>query len=76
MCRSIKQLRRPERDVTEAEIAAAALQYVRKVSGFQAPSRMNTPAFTAAVSEVADATRRLLAALHALPHDDETGRLA
>jgi hypothetical protein len=66
MCRSIKQLRRPERDVTEEEIVAAALQYVRKVSGYRQPARANAPAFEAAVAEVADATRRLLEAVEAL----------
>jgi len=69
MCRSIQQLRRPARDVTDAEIAAAARQFVRKVSGYRAPGRANAPAFEAAVAEVADATRRLLAALNALPPD-------
>lgn len=67
MCRSIVQLRRPERDVSEAEIAAAARQFVRKVSGYRAPSRANAAVFEAAVAEVADATRRLLAAIDALP---------
>jgi hypothetical protein len=75
MCRSIVQLRRPERDVTEAEIglrasfanAAAARQFVRKVSGYRVPSKANTAHFEAAVAEVADTTRRLLAALNALP---------
>jgi hypothetical protein len=67
MCRSIKQLRRPARDVTEAEIEAAALQFVRKVSGYRAPARANTAAFEAAVEEVSAATRRLLAALNAIP---------
>jgi hypothetical protein len=63
MCRSIKQLRRPERDVTEEEIVAAALQYVRKVSGYRQPGRSNAPAFEAAIAEVAEATRRLLEAV-------------
>lgn len=67
MCRSIKQLRRRERDVSEAEIEAAALQFVRKVSGYRAPSRANAAAFEAAVAEIAAATRRLLAAIEALP---------
>jgi hypothetical protein len=67
MCRSIKQLRRPARDVSEAEIEAAALQYVRKVSGYRAPARANAAAFDAAVAEVAEATRRLLAAIKAMP---------
>jgi hypothetical protein len=70
MCRSIKQLRRPARDVTEAEIEAAALQYVRKVSGYRAPGRANAPAFDAAVAEIADATGRLLAAVRAMPSEE------
>ena len=45
MCRSIKQLRRPAEPPTEAEISSAALQYVRKVSGYRAPSRANQAAF-------------------------------
>ncbi|MBX0331225.1 DUF2277 domain-containing protein [Oscillochloris sp. ZM17-4] len=69
MCRSIKQLRRAERDVTEDEIAAAALQYVRKVSGYRQPARANAPAFESAVAEVAAATRRLLVAVGGLPAD-------
>ena len=63
MCRSIKQLRRAERDVTEVEIQAAALQFVRKVSGYRKPSRANEAAFDSAVGEVAATTRRLLAGL-------------
>jgi len=60
MCRSIKTLRRPEGRASEEEIAAAALQYVRKVSGYRAPSQRNTRAFEAAVNEVGRASRRLL----------------
>jgi len=60
MCRSIKTLRRPEGPASEEEIAAAALQYVRKVSGYRAPSQRNTKAFDAAVREVGRASRRLL----------------
>jgi hypothetical protein len=60
MCRSIKTLRRPDAPATEEEIAAAALQYVRKVSGYRAPSQRNTKAFDAAVNEVGRASRRLL----------------
>ncbi|MBI5296921.1 MAG: DUF2277 domain-containing protein [Chloroflexi bacterium] len=60
MCRSIKPLRLPDRPATETEIHEAALQYVRKVSGFRKPSRANQEAFDAAVREVADATRRML----------------
>ena len=59
MCRSIKTLRGTE-PATEEEIRAAALQFVRKVSGFRQPSRKNTEAFEAAVDEVAAASKRLL----------------
>jgi hypothetical protein len=60
MCRSIKQLRQPDRSPTEEEIQAAALQFVRKVSGYRSPSRVNEAAFQRAVQEIADSTRRLL----------------
>jgi hypothetical protein len=60
MCRSIKVLRDPERFATQEEIDAAALQYIRKVSGYRKPSRVNQPAFDQAVAEVSSATRRLL----------------
>lgn len=60
MCRSIKTLRRADSPATDEEIAAAALQYVRKVSGYRAPSQRNTAAFDAAVTEVGRASRRLL----------------
>lgn len=64
MCRSIKTLRPPATDhVTDDDITAAALQYVRKVSGFRAPAAHNREAFDEAVEAVADATRRLLADL-------------
>jgi hypothetical protein len=63
MCRSIKRLRRPDFPPTEQEIAEAALQYVRKVSGYRAPSRLNQPAFDQAVADVAEATRSLLTAI-------------
>ena len=59
MCRSIVTLRGPE-PATEAEVEAAARQFVRKVSGHRTPSRANEEAFERAVREVADATRRLL----------------
>jgi len=65
MCRSIKQLRRPAEPATEAEVLAAARQYVRKVSGYRVPSRANEPAFEKAVAEVARATEALLATLKA-----------
>ena len=60
MCRSIKVLRRPEAAATPVEISAAALQFVRKVSGFRAPSKSNQPAFDAAVRDIAETTQRLL----------------
>jgi hypothetical protein len=61
MCRSIKTLRPPYTDdVTDDDVTAAALQYVRKISGFRAPSRANTEAFDRAVAEVAASTRVLL----------------
>lgn len=60
MCRSIKQLRHPEFIPTEEEINAAALQYIRKVSGYRHPSRANQAAFEQAVSEVAQTTRLLI----------------
>ena len=63
MCRSIKILRRPGTPVTEEEVAAAALQYVRKVSGFPKPSRANQEAFTKAVTEIARCTQELLDAV-------------
>jgi len=63
MCRSIKTLRAPYADATDEEIRAAALQFVRKVSGYRQPSRANEPAFTAAVEEVAATTRQLLGTL-------------
>jgi hypothetical protein len=63
MCRSIKPLRLPDRPATEQEINEAALQYVRKVSGYRKPSRANQQAFEKAVAEVAVATRNMLEGL-------------
>jgi hypothetical protein len=60
MCRSIKPLRMTDRKATEQEIAEAALQYVRKVSGYRKPSRLNQDIFDAAVVEIAQATEKLL----------------
>jgi hypothetical protein len=60
MCRSIKTLRRPDEPATDDEVRAAALQFVRKVSGFRKPSRMNEAAFEAAVDEISAASQRLL----------------
>jgi hypothetical protein len=64
MCRSIKTLRPPYVEApTEEEMAAAALQYVRKISGMRAPARANTEAFNNAVEAVTEATRELLGSL-------------
>jgi hypothetical protein len=60
MCRSIKTLRGAEPEPTEADVEAAALQYVRKLSGYRQPAQRNAEVFDRAVAEVADATRRLL----------------
>ncbi|MFO0578245.1 MAG: DUF2277 domain-containing protein [Polyangia bacterium] len=68
MCRNIRVLHYFEPPTTPEEIHAAALQYVRKVSGLRAPSRAETEAFERAVAEVTEATSRLLAAL---PHRGE-----
>jgi hypothetical protein len=65
MCRSIKPLRMPDRPATEQEIQEAALQYVRKVSGYRKPSKANEEAFQMAIDEVADATRKMLSLLPA-----------
>jgi hypothetical protein len=67
VCRNIKTLRRPETLPSEEEVRLAALQYVRKVSGYRVPSRRNQEAFDAAVGEVALATGRLLEHLTATP---------
>lgn len=63
MCRNIKPLFNFEPPATEDEVHAAALQFVRKISGFAAPSKANEAAFDAAVEEVAAAARTLLAEL-------------
>ena len=65
MCRSIKILRHADQIATEEEIEAAALQFVRKVSGYRRPSSRNTEAFDTAVAEIALASRRLLDAITA-----------
>ncbi len=60
MCRSIKQLRNAEIPATEEEIRAAALQFVRKVSGYRKPSKVNEAAFEKAIDEIAKSTEKLL----------------
>jgi len=63
MCRNIKMLFNFDPPVTDEEIRAAALQFVRKISGFTNPSKANEPAFLAAIEEVAGASTRLLLSL-------------
>ena len=63
MCRSIKTLRRSGENPSDEEISAAALQFVRKVSGYRQPSKVNEAAFNTAVADIARASRRMLDAL-------------
>jgi hypothetical protein len=63
MCRSIKPLFNFEPPACDAEVRAASLQFVRKISGFTKPSKANTEAFEMAVAEIAEAATRLLHAL-------------
>jgi hypothetical protein len=74
MCRNIRNLHNFEPASTEAEVRDAALQYVRKVSGFTKPSQANADAFESAVDAVAEATGRLLSELVTVapPRDRET----
>jgi hypothetical protein len=74
MCRSIKTLFNFEPPATDEEIRAASLQFVRKLSGFNAPSKANAAAFETAIGEVFEAARRLLTSLetNASPKDRET----
>jgi hypothetical protein len=74
MCRNIKTLFNFEPPASDDEIRAAALQFVRKLSGFNSPSRANAAAFDAAIDEVFVAGRRLLTTLEtqAPPRDRET----
>ena len=67
MCRNIKRLRHPEHAPSDQELHDAALQFVRKISGYNAPSRANQDAFDRAVHDVAGAARMLFQSLH-LPH--------
>ena len=73
MCRNIRTLHNYEPPATEDEVRAAALQYVRKISGYTHPSKANEAAFERAVEEVAIVSSRLLAALttNATPRDRE-----
>ena len=73
MCRNIKMLFNFEPPATEEEIEAASLQYVRKVTGFNKPSKINEAAFYSAVDDIARISERLLASLEttAPPKDRE-----
>jgi hypothetical protein len=66
MCRNIRPLFNFDPPVTEEEIRAAAVQYVRKISGFNKPSRTNEAAFNAAVEEIARVTSQLLGSLESI----------
>ncbi len=76
MCRNIRPLFNFDPPATDEEILAAALQFVRKVSGFSAPSKANEAAFNLAVEQIGEATRTLIRSLSttAPPHDRETER--
>ena len=63
MCRSIKTLRRPDMPATDEELRAAALQFVRKISGYRKPSRANEEAFKRAVDEISLTSKALLDSL-------------
>ena len=63
MCRSIKTLRNPEMTIADEDIEAAALQFVRKISGYRKPSRANEEAFNRAVADISRSSRALLDAL-------------
>ena len=65
MCRSIKQLRKADAPTTDAEIRAAALQFVRKISGYRTPSRGNQVVFEQAVAAITASTQQLLTQLQA-----------
>ena len=65
MCRSIKVLRRPGQPATGEELSGAALQFVRKISGFHKPSKANHEAFNQAVREISETSDRLLRAIGA-----------
>jgi len=70
MCRSIKPLRNMNHPATEQEIQEAALQYVRKVSGYRKPSKANEKAFQKAIEDVAEATRKMLEILSPINSGD------
>lgn len=72
MCRNIKRLRHPDHAPSDAELHDAALQFVRKISGFRVPSQTNQAAFDAAVHDVAAASRKLFRSLEVRDHHAAT----
>jgi hypothetical protein len=73
MCRNIKRLRHPDHAPTDAELHDAALQFVRKISGFNKPSQVNQDAFDKAVHDVAAVSRVLFRSLHVHGHSQAAG---
>ena len=63
MCRSIKTLRSVEKEASDTEVREAALQFVRKISGYRHPSQVNTAAFEKAVDDISEVSRQLLRSL-------------
>lgn len=68
MCRNIQKLRRPDRKPTEEEFQAAALQFVRKISGYRKPSKANQAVFDQAITEIAIASEKLFEELQVRPY--------
>ena len=68
MCRNIKRLRQPDRQPTDHELHDAALQFIRKISGFRVPSKANEAVFDTAVRDVAAVARVMFQALHVHGH--------
>ncbi len=73
MCRNIKQLRHEDHPPTDEELSGAALQFVRKISGYHKPSQANQAAFDQAVRDVAEAGRVLFRSLHVRHHAAAAG---
>ena len=76
MCRNIKRLRHPDHAPSDAELHDAALQFVRKISGYHKPSQANEKAFDTAVRDVARAGRKLFSSLELAHHHRPTERVA
>ena len=76
MCRNIKKLRQADRLPNDAELHDAALQFVRKISGYRVPSRANREAFDRAVDEIAEAGRRMFGELATPPRPERSTPVA